>query len=62
MLGGGAHERGFTAPVSERQAVQAPPLGAVTRIGRIEATPGQWLIDSPGHPQPLCYASFNHFA
>ena len=64
LNGGDDYELLFTASPQRREAVlragtrTAVPL---TRIGRIDATPGLRLVDAQGHEQPNCYASFDHF-
>jgi thiamine-monophosphate kinase len=67
LNGGDDYELVFTAPPSQRSAVQAASSAsatAVTRIGTIESTPGLRLVDANGTPvAPLAYgASFDHFA
>ncbi|MEG2999639.1 MAG: thiamine-phosphate kinase [Comamonas sp.] len=64
LAGGDDYELCFTAPVAARDAVlQAGAASAtpVTRIGRIEATPGLRLVDGAGEPVVVHFASFDHF-
>jgi len=64
LAGGDDYELAFTAPASARQAVQAAAQQAqtpVTRIGRIEKTPGLRLLDAQGRLLERRYASFDHF-
>ena len=65
LAGGDDYELAFTAAPAQREAVQSAARQAdvaVTRIGRITATPGLRLLDAQGQPQPAAYASFDHFA
>jgi thiamine-monophosphate kinase len=65
LSGGDDYELVFTAPVAAREAVlnAAQASGtAVTRIGRIEATPGVRLIDADGQALTTTFTSFDHFA
>lgn len=65
LAGGDDYELAFTAPASARQAVQAAAQQAqtpVTRIGKIEATPGLRLIDAQGRALTRSFPSFDHFA
>lgn len=65
LAGGDDYELAFTAAPAQRDAVQSAARQAdvaVTRIGRITATPGLRLLDAQGQPQPVAYASFDHFA
>ncbi|MCZ8255872.1 MAG: thiamine-phosphate kinase [Polaromonas sp.] len=65
LAGGDDYELAFTAPASRRDAVEAAAHQAqtpVSRIGRIEATPGLRLLDAVGAPLDRRYASFDHFA
>lgn len=65
LAGGDDYELLFTAPVSQRDAVQAAALKAgiaVTRIGAIEAAAGLRLVDASGQPIQRRYGSFDHFA
>ncbi|MCM2346382.1 MULTISPECIES: thiamine-phosphate kinase [Acidovorax] len=65
LAGGDDYELAFTAPLARRAAVAAAALASdtpVTRIGRIEATPGLRLVDAQGQPVARRYASFDHFA
>ena len=65
LAGGDDYELLFTAAPGQRAAVVAAARSsqtAVTRIGRIESTPGLRLLDAHGQPLANSYASFNHFA
>ena len=65
LAGGDDYELAFTAPVARRAAVATAAAASgtpVTRIGRIEATPGLRLVDAQGQPVERRYASFDHFA
>ena len=65
LAGGDDYELVFTAPASARAAVQAASAQTqtpVTRIGRIEDTPGLRLLDAQGCLRPQRYAAFDHFA
>jgi thiamine-monophosphate kinase len=65
LAGGDDYELCFTAPVAAREAVQAASTQAatrVTRIGRIESSPGLRLIDAEGRAVANTFASFDHFA
>ena len=65
LSGGDDYELCFTAPASARDAVLAAGRAAatlVTRIGRIEATPGLRLVDSLGAALTQRFASFDHFS
>ncbi len=64
LSGGDDYELAFTAPISQRSAVQAAALASntpVTRIGQIEAEPGLRLTDAQGQAVPNNYGSFDHF-
>jgi thiamine-monophosphate kinase len=64
LAGGDDYELAFTAPVSQRNAVQAAALASntpVTRIGQIEAALGLRLTDAQGQAVPNNYGSFDHF-
>lgn len=64
LSGGDDYELAFTAPASQRNAVQAAALASktrVTRIGHIEAELGLRLVDAQGQPVPNNYGSFDHF-
>jgi thiamine-monophosphate kinase len=64
LSGGDDYELAFTAPASQRQAVQAAALASntpVTRIGQIEAAHGLRLRDAQGQTMPNNYGSFDHF-
>ncbi len=65
LAGGDDYELLFSAAPGQRAAVLAAgEAGAValTRIGRIVATPGLRLVDADGHALPARYAAFDHFA
>ena len=65
LAGGDDYELVFTAPVAARNQVKAAAVQAqtpVTRIGRIEATPGLRLVDGTGQPVSGRFASFDHFS
>lgn len=65
LSGGDDYELCFTAPASKRDAVLGAALAAdtpVTRVGRIDASPGLRLQDANGTPLNLQVASFDHFA
>ncbi len=65
LAGGDDYELVFTAPVAARNQVKAAAVQAqtpVTRIGRIEATPGLRLVDGTGQPVSGHFASFDHFS
>ena len=65
LAGGDDYELLFTAPPTEREAVQAAARASatpVTRIGRIDAAPGLRLLDAQGRPVGGRFASFDHFA
>ena len=65
LSGGDDYELAFTAPVSQRSAVQAAALASntpVTRIGQIQAELGLRLIDAQGQSVSNIYGSFDHFS
>ena len=66
LTGGDDYELLFTAAPAQRDAVRpagAASATAVTRIGRIEAAQGAWLMDAQGGRQALSdFRSFDHFA
>jgi thiamine-monophosphate kinase len=65
LAGGDDYELAFTAPVAQRDAVQAAAREArtpVKRIGRIESEPGLRLVDGKGGLIHRRYSSFDHFA
>ena len=65
LAGGDDYELVFTAPPSQRAAVQAAALAsgtAVTRIGQIDSLPGLRLLDAQGTPVKGDFAAFDHFA
>ncbi|KQV95201.1 thiamine-phosphate kinase [Rhizobacter sp. Root1221] len=64
LAGGDDYELLFTAPPGQAGAVTlaARESGVpVTRIGRIEATPGLRLVDGRGAALPHTFGSFDHF-
>ncbi len=64
LSGGDDYELAFTAPASQRNAVQAAALASntpVTRIGQIEAALGLRLIDHQGKPVNSSFESWDHF-
>ena len=64
LAGGDDYELLFTAAASAEQEVLAAAIGAgvaVTRIGRIEATPGLRLVDGQGVALAQRFAAFDHF-
>jgi thiamine-monophosphate kinase len=64
LSGGDDYELAFTAPVHQRNAVQAAALASntpVTRIGQIEAALGLRLTNAQGQAVPNNYGSFDHF-
>jgi len=65
LAGGDDYELCFTAPVEQREMVQAAAWESdtpVTRIGRITAQPGLVVLDPQGQPMARRFASFDHFA
>ena len=64
LAGGDDYELVFTAAPPQRSAVQhaaGQSQTPITRIGRIEATPGVRLLDDQGRALPNHYAGFDHF-
>ena len=64
LSGGDDYELAFTAPASQRHAVQAAAAASntpVTRIGQIEAALGLRLIDDQGKPVKNSFESWDHF-
>ena len=64
LAGGDDYELVFTAAPQQRSAVQhaaGQSQTPVTRIGRVEATPGVRLLDDQGRALPNRYAGFDHF-
>ena len=62
---GDDYELAFTAAPARRAEVEAAARAAgapVTRIGRIEATPGLRVLDAQGKALSVPAASFDHFA
>lgn len=65
FAGGDDYELVFTAPPKSRAAISKAAYDSQTpvhRIGTITATPGLHWIDRLGHPVPLSFSSFDHFA
>lgn len=65
LSGGDDYELAFTAPVAQRQAVEAAALASntiVNRIGRIDPQPGLRWLDADGAPVADLFSSFDHFA
>lgn len=65
LQGGDDYELCFCAAAAQRaQVIRAAAAAgvAVTRIGKIETTPGLRVIDAGGRPLPLFIHSFDHFA
>lgn len=65
LSGGDDYELAFTAPVTQRQAVEAAALASntpVTRIGRIDSQAGLRWLDASGAPVADLFTSFDHFA
>ncbi|MCS0588700.1 thiamine-phosphate kinase [Massilia norwichensis] len=63
--GGDDYELCFTAPAENRAAILAAGTQSgtpVTRVGRIEATPGLRLVDADGAPLELKLRGWDHFA
>jgi thiamine-monophosphate kinase len=63
--GGDDYELCFTAPAANRGAIVAAGARSgtpVTRVGRIEASPGLRFIDADGAPLPLDLCGWDHFA
>ena len=64
LSGGDDYELAFTAPFSQRSAVQAAAAASntqVTRIGQINAELGLRLVDALGQPLPNTFGSWDHF-
>jgi thiamine-monophosphate kinase len=64
LSGGDDYELAFTAPVSQRSAIQAAAIASdtpVTRIGLIKAELGLRLVDAQGQSVPNNFGSFDHF-
>ncbi len=64
LAGGDDYELLFTAAPAQRAAVQAAGAASatpVTRIGRIDATPGLRLVDAHGAPVAGRFAGYDHF-
>ena len=65
LAGGDDYELAFTAPPTQRQAVEqaaARSQTPVTRIGQIQAEPGLRLLDASGASVTRPFSSFDHFA
>ena len=65
LAGGDDYELLFTAPVAQRDAVQAAARASalpVTRIGQVQSTPGLRLVDENGAEVANTFRSFDHFA
>jgi len=65
LAGGDDYELCFTAPATKRDAVLGAALIAntpVTRVGRIDTSPGLRLLDAQGQPLNLRASSYDHFA
>jgi thiamine-monophosphate kinase len=65
LAGGDDYELVFTAPVNQREAVQAASSACstpVTRIGQIDGHAGLRLVDGDGASVANTFASFDHFA
>lgn len=65
LAGGDDYELAFTAPPSQRDAVQRAATQAgttATAIGTIEETPGIRLVDADGRLIQRHFAAFDHFA
>jgi thiamine-monophosphate kinase len=63
--GGDDYELCFTAPAANRDAILAAGKQSgtpVTRVGRIEASPGLRFVDGEGAPLPLDLRGWDHFA
>ncbi|MFT3718271.1 thiamine-phosphate kinase [Pseudorhodoferax sp.] len=64
LAGGDDYELVFTAPATARGGVKGASVHAglqVTRIGRVEATPGVRVVEPDGRPVDARFASFDHF-
>ena len=64
LAGGDDYELAFTAPASQRGAVQAAATASntpVTRIGQIQSEPGLRLTDGQGREVSNHLGSFDHF-
>jgi thiamine-monophosphate kinase len=64
LAGGDDYELVFTAPENQRKAIEAASAvsaTAVTRIGKITASPHLSLLGSNGQAMPNSFASFDHF-
>jgi len=65
LAGGDDYELCFTAAPDKRDAVLEAAAGAgvaVTRIGRITATPALTVVDTDGQPLPIEHTGYDHFA
>lgn len=64
LSSGDDYELCFTVPPRNEPALAAAVAGsgcAVTRIGRIEATPGLWLINGEGQARQATHSGHDHF-
>jgi thiamine-monophosphate kinase len=64
LAGGDDYELVFTAPASQREAVEAASIASatkVTRIGRVEAELGLRLVDANGQHVVDDFGSWDHF-
>lgn len=64
LAGGDDYELAFTAPPSQRAAVEAAAARCatrVTRIGTIDAEPGLRVLDAAGRALSQDFAGFDHF-
>lgn len=65
LAGGDDYELCFTAAPRQRDAILAAAAStgvAVTRIGRITATPGIVVVDASGQAIPIEHTGYDHFA
>jgi thiamine-monophosphate kinase len=64
LAGGDDYELAFTAPPTQRGAVEGAGRASgtpVTRIGTIEAEPGLRVVDAAGRASAAGFPSFDHF-
>jgi thiamine-monophosphate kinase len=64
LAGGDDYELLFTAPPSQKDALQALSSKACTRvtcIGKVTHAPGLRVLDAAGYPLEHTFASFDHF-
>ncbi len=62
--GGDDYELCFSAPPTQRAAIEAAGVASgtpVTRVGTIDAAPGLRLVDAHGQPLALALEGFDHF-